>query len=64
MSRMKGSDPLLSVEGLQVVDLSDPANPAVVGTFKTTAPARDVAVSGSLVLVASGPAEILILRRN
>lgn len=59
-------------EGLHVVDLSAPATPRLVGTYKTPHPARDVAVAGSLVLVAVGAAaeaprefkdqEVLILR--
>jgi hypothetical protein len=60
--------------GLQVVDLAVPAKPTTIGEFKTVTPARDVAVSGSTVLVAvgapgEGPREIkdqevLILRRS
>ncbi|MBM3776835.1 MAG: hypothetical protein FJW23_01175 [Acidimicrobiia bacterium] len=55
-------------EGLQVVDLSTPASPRVVGAYATPLPARDVAVDGSLVLVAIGTPEgegrVLILRRE
>jgi hypothetical protein len=39
-------------DGVQVLDLSDPARPTVAGAIKTTGAARDVAVSGDLVLVA------------
>jgi hypothetical protein len=61
-------------EGLQVVDLSTPTKPTIVGTFKTASPARDVAVAGSLVFVVVGSAaggprefkdqEVLILRQT
>jgi hypothetical protein len=44
------------VEGLQVLDLTVPSKPRTVATFKTPQPARDVAVSDSLVLVAVGRA--------
>ena len=40
--------------GLQIVDLSNPSTPRVVGGFETARPARDVAVAGSLVLVVVG----------
>ena len=43
---------------LQVVDLSDPAAPAQLTTYATPGPPRDVAVSGSLVLVAVAGAEL------
>ena len=42
-------------EGLQVVDLSDPANPRVAGTHVPAEPVRDVAVADGKVLVAVGP---------
>jgi hypothetical protein len=59
-------------EGLQVLDLSVPAKPAVVATHKTATAARDVAVSDSLVflLVAARDAarqddgEVVILRQK
>ncbi len=55
-------------EGLQVVDLSVPAVPRVIGAFKTSQPARDVAVADTLVAVAVGRAdsagEVLILRQQ
>ena len=41
-------------EGLQVVDLSTPKTLRVVAAYKTTAPARDVAVAGSHVFVVVG----------
>ena len=41
-------------EGLQVVDLSNPKALRVVATYKTTAPARDVAVAGSHAFVVVG----------
>ena len=40
---------------VQVVDLSNPAQPALVATYEPSGPPRDVSVSGSLVLVAVGP---------
>jgi hypothetical protein len=53
-------------EGLQVIDLSTPSKPVVIGGYKTTAPARDVAVGESLVLVAIGAGEeneeVVVLR--
>lgn len=54
-------------EGLQVVDLSTPSKPSIVGSFKTPAPARDVAVTDSHVFVATGndeEGEILVLSRR
>ena len=63
--------------GLQVVDLDTPAKPRVVGEFKTAKPARAVAATEALVLVAvatveEGPAgspvtddgQVLILQRR
>jgi hypothetical protein len=54
-------------EGLLVLDLSDPSAPTVVGSHATPRPARDVAVAGSLVLVAIGAGEsteeVLVLER-
>jgi hypothetical protein len=53
-------------EGVQIVDLSNPSSPALVGTVKTTAPARDVAVGGGLMVVAvgmgEGNEEVVVLR--
>lgn len=56
-------------EGLQVVDLSNPSAPVVLGTgFKTPAPARDVAVADGLVMVAVGAGddegEVLVLKQT
>lgn len=54
-------------EGLQVVDLSTPSKPSIVGGFKTAAPARDVAVTDSHVFVATGSdeeGEIVVLSRR
>lgn len=56
-------------EGLQVVDVSKPSAPVVVGSgFKTSEPARDVAVLDSYVFLAIGGGEeggeVLILRRS
>ena len=52
-----------SQAGLQVVDVSAPSMPTIVGTYKTAGLARDVAVSGPLVFVATGD-EVVILRRD
>jgi uncharacterized secreted protein with C-terminal beta-propeller domain len=53
-------------EGVQIVDLSNPSSPALVGNIKTAAPARDVAVGGGLVVVAvgmgEGNEEVVVLR--
>ena len=50
-------------EGLQVLDLSNPSEPRIAGTYKTASPARDVAVSESLVFVVLASGEVLILRQ-
>jgi hypothetical protein len=54
------------LEGLQVVDLSTPSKPVIAGSFKTVAPARDVAVGEGLVLLAvgagEGSEEVVVLR--
>ena len=49
--------------GLQVVDLSMPSTPRLVGAHATSAPARDVAIASSLVLVVVGNEEVLLLRQ-
>ena len=41
-------------EGLQVVDLSEPRSPKMLGSHKTERFARDVAVGDGVVLVAQG----------
>jgi hypothetical protein len=58
-------------EGLQVVDLSTPSMPRLVGGYKTANPARDVAVANGHVFVATGVGgeevshgEVLILRQT
>jgi hypothetical protein len=55
-------------EGLQVADLTTPSKPILAGSYKTPRPARDVAVTDSLVFVVVGAGEedgeILILRQN
>ena len=48
--------------GVQVVDLSLPATPRVIDAYKTASPAIDIAVAGSLILVAVRPGAVLILR--
>ena len=45
--------PATGEAGLVVVDLSEPSSPHVVGTYLTEAPTIDVAVSDSLVLLAT-----------
>jgi len=50
--------------GLQVVDFSIPTAPKIVDSFKTMSPARDVAVAGSLVLVALAGGEVVILKEG
>jgi hypothetical protein len=50
--------------GVQVLDLSAPSQPAMVGGYKTATPARDIAVTNSLVLVVTGGEEVLILRQE
>jgi hypothetical protein len=57
-----------SREGLQIVELSKPSAPALVGGFKTAEPARDVAVNDSFVFIVMGAAgedegEVLILKQ-
>jgi hypothetical protein len=53
-------------EGVQIVDLSNPSSPALVGSIKTSLPARDVAVGGGLVVAAvgmgEGNEEVVVLR--
>lgn len=49
-------------EGVQVVDLSDPSAPRIVTSYKTTAPAREIAVADSFVFVGLVTGEVVILR--
>ena len=53
-------------EGVQIVDLSNPSSPALVGSIKTSLPVRDVAVGGGLVVAAvgmgEGNEEVVVLR--
>ena len=51
-------------EGLQVVDLGTPSQPAILGAYQTAKPARGVAVTGSLVLAVIANDEVLILRQS
>ncbi len=54
-------------DGIQVVDVSTPSKPGLVGAFKTPAPARDVAVTNSLVFVivrGTNEGTVLILRET
>ncbi len=55
-------------EGLQVVDLSTPSAPRLIGSYPTAQPARDVAVAGALIALSVGPpeagGEVLILREG
>jgi hypothetical protein len=54
-------------EGLQVIDLRDPAKPAIIANFKTALPARDVAVGDAFVLLAvgmgEGNEEVIVLKQ-
>jgi hypothetical protein len=50
--------------GLQVLDLSNPSQPTIVGSYKTAMPARDVAVTDSLVFVVVGGEEVVVLRQT
>jgi hypothetical protein len=54
-------------EGIQIVDLSKPAEPKIVGSHKTASPARDVAVTDTHVFVAITSGEdmgqVLILKK-
>ena len=43
--------------GIQIVDLSEPSRPFLVGMYATPRPARDVAVTESLVFVVMGDSE-------
>ena len=59
------------VAGLQVVDLTDPSDPRVVGSYATPRPARFVSAGDSFVYVVVGDAEregddrdVLILRQS
>jgi hypothetical protein len=74
---MKGSLAYIAdlAQGLQVVDLSTPEKPQTIGAHKTSMPALDVAVAGSVVFVTSGNRreavsgrtegeELLVLRQN
>ena len=66
---------LAGADGLQTVDLANPAMPVLTDSYKTAGPARDVAVAGPLVFVAvgraasgdaatgTGTAGVVILRR-
>ena len=46
--------------GIEAVDVSDPAAPAVVEVYDTPGLARGVAVSGSYVFVADGRALLVL----
>ena len=50
--------------GLQVLDFSNPSQPTIVGSYKTAMPARDVAVTDSLVFVVVGGEEVMVLRQT
>ena len=47
--------------GLQVIDVSDPANPQRVGRCDTSGSALDVAVSGNYAYVADGNAGLQVI---
>jgi hypothetical protein len=48
--------------GVQVVDLSLPTTPRVIGAYKTANQAIDVAVDRSLILVAVRSGDVIVLR--
>ncbi len=48
-------------EGLYIVDISDPAHPAVLGVHDTTGYAEGVAIAGEYAYIADGPMGLLIL---
>ena len=48
--------------GLQVIDMSNPANPRWVGSYDTPGEARAIAVAGNYAYVADGPWDLQILR--
>jgi hypothetical protein len=56
------------VDGVQIVEVSSPATPKVVGAYKTPSPARDVAVTDMYVFVALTAGEdmgqVLILKQT
>ncbi len=47
--------------GLYIVDISDPANPAVVGSYDTPGYAESVTVAGKYAYVADGPAGLRVV---
>ena len=51
-------------EGIHLVDLSKPAQPVLVGSFKTMNPVRDLAVADSAIFLATGAEGIVILRQS
>ena len=55
-------------EGLQVLDLSTPSKPTVIGAYETAAQARDVVVADGLVFVVTGmgreSSEVVILKQQ
>ena len=51
-------------DGLFVIDVSTPAHPHIVGSYKTGMPALDVAVVGSFVFLTAEGQDALILRQT
>lgn len=49
------------VDGLQVIDISDPANPALLGSFNTSGFALGIAVAGNLVYIADSSSGLQII---
>jgi hypothetical protein len=49
------------INGLLVLDVSDPSNPTFLCSYPTTGEASGVAVSGSYAIVADGPEGLLVL---
>jgi hypothetical protein len=50
------------MEGLQIVDFSNPSKPVHAGAYKAMHPVVDVSVSEPFVFVASGPGGVTVLR--
>ncbi len=51
-----------SYNGLEIVDISNPAAPTIAGSYHTVSGAKDVAVSGNNVYLAAGNSGLLILK--
>lgn len=49
------------VEGLHIVDITDPANPSLVATFNTPGSANDVAIAGNYAFVADNTSGLRVI---